>query len=151
MGPHIDELPWLLEFVERWREALSLAGVASGAAFLLDDIWKARAAQMALDMMFSREPRARLEFDMIEGAEGERSLDALYFNSVTFAGSTITFAVKVTLSRESASSTAFVSSRFDMLDIRPGVTDLSAYGAELASGNDIAVVIDPSNLAVDDR
>lgn len=150
-GPHIDELPWLLEFVERWRETLSLAGVVPGSTFLLDDIWKARAAKMALDMMFSREPRARFEFDVIEGAEGEQSLDALYFNSVTFAGSTITFAVKVTLSRESASSMAFASSRFDMLDIRPGVTDLSAYGTELAAGNDIAVVIDPSNLTVDDR
>ncbi|WP_165322325.1 hypothetical protein [Rhizorhabdus phycosphaerae] len=150
-GPHTEDLPRLLEFTERWKEANALAGTVPWAAFSLAEIWDANAVQMGLDMILNPHPLARLEFDVIEGADDEMSLEALYFNTIGFAQTAITFAVRVTLDRVAKGAVGFVSTGFDLIDIRPGVLDLDAYGAELATINEIQIVINPSNLVVVDR
>ncbi len=150
-GPYTEDLPRLLEFVERWKEANALAGTLPSATFSLAEIWDANTVQMSLDMILNPHPLARLEFDVVEGADDEPSLQALYFNTIEFAKTTITFAVRVTLDRVSKCAMGFVSSSFDLVDIRPGVLDLDAYGAELAMTNEIQIVINPSNLVIVDR
>ncbi len=150
-GPYIDQLPRLLEFVERWQHALQLAGVAETADFSLDDIWSADVVQMSLDILLNPTPLGRIEFDAIEVPSDEAQLEALFFNSVHFAGVIITFATKVTLERDPLGTTAYASTRFALVDIRSGVLDLGAYGAELATRNNIKILIDPRNLSLVNR
>lgn len=147
-GPNIEDLPKLLNVVDQWHEALTLAGVAAIEPFSLSDIWAAQTVQMALDILFNAVPLARLEFDVISGAEDDQDLEALYFNADTFAGATVAYAVKVSLTRTAADGPAFTSHRFELLDIRPGVSDLKAYGAEMAANAHLSILIDPANLTI---
>lgn len=149
-GPYHEELPDLLALVERWQKALSFAGVAGAASFTLDDMMEANGVRMSLDMLFNPTPVARLEVDVIEGAEGEQTLAALYFNSMEFAGTGLTFALRVTLERQAPDSVTFASSAFELMDIRPGIVDLDAYGAEIATENQIQILINPRNMIVTD-
>ncbi len=147
-GPYIDELPWLLRFVDDWTKTLALAGASATEDFSLSEIWDARAVQMTLDILMNPEPVAKLEFDVIDGAENEERIDALYFSTAAFAGVAISFAVRVSLARVDAKG--FASTGFELLDIRPAVTDLKAYGAERASESGLVVVIDPDNVTMVD-
>lgn len=148
-GSYLSALPQLSAFVEHWREALSLAGLATGEPFALDDIFEARTVHVALDILFSPSPVARIEFEVAAGDEGE-ALEALYFNSVTFAGTSVTFAVKVTFERQAPGGDGFVSTGYHLLDIRPAVTDLNAYGAAQADAVGLNIVFDPANLVFSD-
>ncbi len=142
-GPYIEELPRLLDFVDQWAEALSLAGVSPAEPFALDDIWDAVPAHIALDILFNPKPVARMEFDVIDGAENQSTLDAVYFNTVGFAGVDVAFAVKASLARDAEGDSRFTSTGFELLDIRPAVADLKAYGAEIAGGHEVLILIDP--------
>ena len=147
-GPYIEELPWLLRFADDWTKTLALAGASATEDFSLSEIWDARAVQTTLDILMNPEPVAKLEFDVIDGAENEDQIDALYFNTAAFAGGAISFAVRVSLARVNAKG--FASTGFELLDIRPAVTDLKAYGAERAGESQLVVVIDPDNLTMVD-
>lgn len=150
-GPYLDDLPQLLEFVERLHRALEIAGIASTDSFALEDIWSAATMQMSLDMMFNPASAARFEFDSIAGVtEGER-INALYYNTVEFADAAVSFASKVVLQRETRNSDAFASTAFELLDIRPGVLDLDAYAAEMAVSSGLTFVIDPNNIVMVSR
>lgn len=150
-GPYLDQLPRLLDFVEGFQRALDLAGTIATEEFSLEDLWAAPAAQMSLDMFFNPATAARFEFDDIGGVTDELVLEALYFNTIEFAGTGISFAVKVTLERGDESSRAFASTRFELLDIRSAVLDLDGYGAEMATTKEISVVINPSNVTMVNR
>jgi hypothetical protein len=52
------------------------------------------------------------------------------------------------LERDPSGPTAYASTRFALVDIRSRVVDLNAYGAELATRNNVNILIDPSNLSV---
>lgn len=150
-GPYIEDLPRLLDFVERWERALELAGVPAEQPFDLENIWAAGAAQMSLDLIFNPASLVRLEFDAIEGITDEQRLEALYFNVFNFAETAISFATKVTLERQAQAEPRYASASFELLDIRPGVSDLSSYGADIAERNGISIVIDPGNITTIDR
>lgn len=150
-GPYLDDLPRLLEFVERFRQALDIAGIATSEPFSLEDIWAARAMQMSLDMIFNPSSAARFEFDAIGGVTDEVRLEAIYFNSIKFAGCGITLAIKVILEREGEQASAFASTGFELLDVRPAVIDLDDYGAEMATTSGINVVIGPENVTMVSR
>lgn len=147
-GPYIDDLPRMLEFVDRWRDCLALAGVAATEPFSLDDLWSAQPVHIALDILMNPRPTARMEFDVIHGAEGEDKLNALYFNTISFSGVSIAYAVKVTLERNGVNGDGFASTDFELLDVRPDVTDLKGYGAAQAAGHQLVVVIDPDNVGL---
>jgi len=149
-GPDIDQLPSLLAFVERLQRACEYAALPAPAKFSLNDVRHAPHMQMALDVMFNPSSSVRLEFDAIEGVLEQSAIDALHFNTVTFADVSISFAALVRLERV-GDTASFVSSCFELVDIRPSVLDLDAYGAEMATSRDIAVLIDPTNLTIDDR
>jgi hypothetical protein len=145
-GPDPEDLPRLLRFFERWKEALALAGVSPGAEVALSAVWEAKAEQSGLDILCSPRPIAMLEFDAIDGLDLESSVDALFFNTLAFGGAAFTFAVKVKLVRPDAASSRFVSADFELLDIRSAVADLEAYAAEQANARDLIIVIDPRNI-----
>lgn len=145
-GPYVEELPRLLEFVDRWGECLALAGVSPTEPFALDEIWEADLVQMIQDMLFNPAPVARLEFDVVEGSTTEQVLDALYFNAATFAGASISLALKVSLTRTGEAAEGFSSTAFELLDIRPAVADLKTYGAQIAGDHALSILIDPDNV-----
>lgn len=147
-GPNLDDLPRLLEFVERFHRALDIAGIAKTDPFSIEDIWSATAMQMSLDMMFNQQSAARFEFDSIDTVPGERRLEAIYFNTVEFAGCGITLATKVILERNGNGSNGFRSTHFELLDLRPAVIDLDTYGADMASLHGVQIVIDPRNVVM---
>lgn len=147
-GPYLDQLPQLLAFVERWRQAIDVAGETHDRPIAIEEIWEARSAQMSLDIMFNSAPVAKLEFDVIDGVGAADKLEALFFNSFEFAGVEISFAVKAFLERIAPESKAFASVQFDLLDARPGVVDLSAYGANMAEASGVKIIIDPENIVV---
>ncbi|WP_334181779.1 hypothetical protein [Novosphingobium sp.] len=150
-GPYLDELPRLLEFVERFGKALEIAGIVNSQPFSLEDIWATLAMQMSLDIMFNVQSAACFEFDAIGGVTDEERLEAIYFNTVEFAGRGITFATKVMLERSGERSNAFKSTGFTLLDVRPAVVDLDEYGAEMATTHGANVVIDPKNVTMVSR
>ncbi|WP_343617292.1 hypothetical protein [Novosphingobium sp.] len=75
-------------------------------------------------------------------------LEAIYFNTIEFAGCGITLATKVILEREGEQAGAFASTGFELLDVRPAVIDRNGYGAEMATTSGINVVIDPENVTM---
>ncbi|WP_340318051.1 hypothetical protein [Rhizorhabdus argentea] len=145
-GPDPEDLPRLLRFFESWKEALALAGVSPGGDVALSAVWEAKSEQSGLDILCNPHPIAKLEFDAIEGLGLQSGVDALFFNTLAFGGASFTFAVKVGLIRPDAKSSRFVSSHFELLDIRAAVPDLEAYAAEQANAHDLNIVIDPSNI-----
>lgn len=145
-GPDPEDLPRLLRFFERWKEALALAGVSMGGDVALSAVWDAKSEQSGLDIVCNPRPIATLEFDAIEGLDLQAGADALFFNTLAFGGASFTFAVKVRLIRPDPESARFVSSHFELLDIRAAVADLEAYAAEQADANDLSIVIDPRNI-----
>lgn len=144
-GPYLDQLPALLSFVERLQHALDLAGLPVPDTFTLDDIWAAGETQMSLDMCFNPRSAARFEFDDLGRVFSGAERHALFFNSVTFAGIAFTFAVKVLLKRNDETQ-AFSSAGFELLDLRPAVSDLDEYGALTAEKHQLSVLIDPANI-----
>jgi hypothetical protein len=148
-GPNIDQLPRLLEFLERWRRLLDIAGVAQRPGFAVNDIWNAETAWMALDIMFNPTPLARLEFDAISGVGDADELEALYFNSCEFAGTSISYALKAVLERSVPDVNAFTSKRFELLDARSAVIDLDEYGANIANVRGLQIVIDPKKVLME--
>ncbi|MDB5578899.1 MAG: hypothetical protein JWR80_4075 [Bradyrhizobium sp.] len=132
--------------MERWRRALDIAGLVPASSIAIKEVWDAEATRISLDIMFNPQPAARLEFDVIEGLDGIDQVEALHFNTCEFSGRAISFAVRAHLYRAPGLSKAFASTRFELLDARPSVVDLQAYGAELADANDLSIVIDPRNV-----
>jgi hypothetical protein len=145
-GPDPEDLPRLLRFFERWKDALALAGVSPGGDVPLRAVWDAKAEQSGLDILCNPHPIATLEFDTIDGLDLESGVDALFFNTLAFGGAAFTFAVKVRLVRPDPASSRFVSANFELLDIRSAVADLEAYAAERANAHDLSIVIDPRNI-----
>ena len=145
-GPDPEDLPRLLRFFERWKEALTLAGVSPGGDVALSAVWDAKSEQSGLDILCNPHPIATLEFDAIEGLDLQSGAHALFFNTLAFGGACFTFAVRVELVRPDLRSSRFVSSRFELLDIRAAVPDLEAYAAEQAEAHELSIVIDPRNI-----
>lgn len=145
-GPAIENLPLLLEFVERWRTVLENVGTMSAQAFSVRDIWAASDVAMSLDIIVNRTPRARLEVGPVEGVMEDESIEALYYNNIQFAGTVLSFATRAYLQRNADDGGSYSSTGFDLLDIRRGVTDLDAYGAEVATTHEVAIVMQPTNI-----
>lgn len=150
-GPYLELLPHLLEFVGRWRQFLDLAGIAQTEAIAVDDILQASVAQMAMDMIFNPKTNTILQFDVIEGFEGQDQLEAIYFNSCHVAGTTVSFAVRTVLQRSTPDQNAFSSVAFYLLDARAGVVDIDEYGANIANTAGLTVLIDPQNVVMEAR
>ena len=128
-GPYLEQLPTLLSFVERLQRAIEIAGVDSPEPFTIEEIVDATTMQMSLDMLFNPNSAARFEFGSLAGVTDEERLDALFFNTVEFAKTRFSFAVKVTLERSPEQTDQFASTGFELVDLRPAVADMQEYGA----------------------
>lgn len=117
-----------------------------GGDVALSAVWYAKSEQSGLDILCNPHPIATLEFDAIDGLDLQSGADALFFNTLSFGGASFTFAVKVRLVRPDPRSSRFVSSQFELLDIRAAVADLEAYAADQANTHDLSIVIDPRNI-----
>lgn len=146
-GPDIENLPLLLEFVERWRTVLENVGTVSAQAFSVRDIWAASAVGMSLDIILNPTPLARLEVDAVEGVMEDESVEALYYNNIQFAGTVLSFATRAYLRRSSDRGGSYASTGFKLLDIRRGVADLDAYAAEIATAHEVTIVMQPGNMS----
>jgi hypothetical protein len=150
-GPFIDELPAVSSFLGGWQTLLGMAGIVSDAMFGIDEIWEAAEAGIAVDMLLSRSPVARLEFGDLNGIVGAGPAELLYFNSCRLADVGISYAVKVTIEPTGDGEWRYRSTSFERLDVRPIVSDLAEYGEELAATHSIPMAIDPSTIVLVDQ
>lgn len=147
-GPYLDELPLLSLFADGWLRLLANAGMRSTAAFPLNAFWEANEARMAVDILLNPRPEARFEFQSLEIEETSASPEGLYFNSASFAETTITFSAKVFFTKTEDPEWQYRSTRFEAIDVRRKVDDLEEYGADQAAVSDLKLLIDPRNITI---
>lgn len=149
-GPYLDQLPAITKLLDGWQRLLELAGLKSAEPFAFDAIWDANAAAMAVDILLSPASIAFFEFDSLDGAVEGELVEAIYFNSCSFADTSISYCVQVTLKAEDESGGRYRSVKYKPLDVRPAVSDLEEYGMEQAHNSGLSVVIHPENVTMVD-
>lgn len=149
-GPYLDQLPAITKLLDGWQRLLELAGLKSAEPFAFDAIWDANAVAMAVDILLSPASIAFFEFDSLDGAVEGELVEAIYFNSCSFADTSISYCVQVTLKAEDESGGRYRSVKYKPLDVRPAVSDLEEYGMEQAHNNGLSVVIHPENVTMVD-
>lgn len=145
-GPYLEELPLISTFVDGWLRLLTNAGLRSTARFKFDAFWEADEARMAADILLNPRAEARFEFQTLEIDESSPPPEGLYFNSTSFADTSITFSAKVFLEKTDDPKWQYRSTRFEALDVRPKVDDLEEYGMDQATASDLKLIIDPRNI-----
>ena len=149
-GPYLDQLPAITKLLDGWQRLLELAGLKSVEPFAFDLIWDSSPAGMAVDMLLNPDPVAFFEFDNLEGAVEAESVEAIYFNSCSFADASIIYCVQVTLRADGEAGARYRSTKFKPLDVRPAVSDLEEYGMEQAHSHGLTIVIHPENVTTVD-
>ncbi|MCZ8150540.1 MAG: hypothetical protein O9325_22125, partial [Roseomonas sp.] len=150
-GPYLEELPLISAFVDGWLRLLTNAGLRSTARFKFDAFWEANEARMAVDILLNPKSVARFEFQRLEIDESSPLPDGLYFNSATFADTSLTFSAKVFLEKTADREWLYLSTGFEALDVRPKVNDLQEYGMDQATASDLRLIIDPRNITLAPR
>lgn len=148
-GPNIDQLPAISKFLDGWQMLLAKAGVSPGDGFNFDEIWTADEAQVAVEILLSPKPVARLEFRNFDGADGARSLEGLLFRTCSLGGTSLTYCAKITFERTDDPVWRYCSAHFEALDIRPMVEDLEEYGFDQGEARGISWLLDPRSLKLD--
>jgi hypothetical protein len=120
----------------------------STARFQFDAFWEAKEARMAVDILLNPQSEARFEFQSLGIEETSPPTEGLYFNSASFAGSSITFSAKVFLTKTEDPDWQYRSTRFEALDVRRKVDDLEEYGADQATLSGLKLLIDPRNITM---
>jgi hypothetical protein len=147
-GPYLEELPLISASVDGWLQLLTNAGLRTTARFKFDAFWEANEARMAVDILLNPKSEARFEFQTLEIEESSSPPAGLYFNSASFAGTTITFSAKVLLEKTDDPEWRFRSTGFEALDVRPKVDDLEEYGMDQAAASDLKLIIDPRAITL---
>lgn len=145
-GPYLEELPLISAFVDGWLQLLTNAGLRSTARFKFDAFWEANEARMAVDILLNPRSVARFEFQTLQIEEPSPLPDGLYFNSATFADTSLTFSAKVYFEKTDDPEWRYRSTGFEALDVRPKVDDLEEYGMDRATAFDLTLIIDPKNI-----
>jgi hypothetical protein len=147
-GPYLKEIPIISAFADGWKRLLTNAGVRSTACFQFDGFWEAKEARMAVDILLNAQSEARFEMQSFGIEETSPTPEGLYFNSASFAGSSITFSAKVFFTNTEDSDWEYRSTRFEALDVRRKVDDLEEYGADQATLSGLKLLIDPRNITM---
>lgn len=150
-GPYLEELPLISAFLDGWLQLLTNAGLRSTARFKFDAFWEANEARMAVDILLNPKSQARFEFQTLDIEEASSPPEGLYFNSSSFADTSITFSAKVFFERSDDPEWKYRSTRFEALDVRPEVDDLEEYGMDQATAFDLKLLIDPRNMTLAPR
>lgn len=144
-GPYLQQLPVWTRVLEGWERLLAMAGVPSSQPFSLQDLWEARGLALAVDL-FGDAPTAWFAFDATDLGEASDEVHAIYINTASLAGASVSYAVEVTLRAGVSHPGERRSVAFQPLDVRPAVADLQDYAEELALQQGINVVINPENI-----
>ena len=147
-GPYLKEIPLISAFADGWMRLLTNAGMRSTACLPFDAFWEAKEAWMAVDILLNPQSEARFEFQSLGLEETSAPPEGLYFNSASFAESSITFSVKVVFNKTEDPDWQYRSTRFEALDVRRKVDDLVEYGADQAAMSDLKLLIDPRNITI---
>jgi hypothetical protein len=150
-GPYLEELPLISEFVDGWLRLLTNAGLRSTTKFKFDALWETNEARMAVDILLNPRPQARFEFQSLEIEDVSAPPEGLYFNSASFADTSISFSTKVFFEKANDPDWPYRSTHFEALDVRPKVDDLEEYGMDQATAADLKLVIDPRNITMAPR
>jgi hypothetical protein len=127
-GPYLGQLPAMTKFLDGWQRLLEVAGMKSVELFAFETIWDANAAAVAVDVLLNPAPITFFEFDSLDSAVEATSIEAIYINSCTFAGTAISYSVQITLQATAEPGGAYRSTALKPLDVRPAVSDLEEYG-----------------------
>ncbi|MEM9578836.1 MAG: hypothetical protein AAF999_17710 [Pseudomonadota bacterium] len=144
-GPDLLDLPRLRDFLEGWQRLVEFAGCSAPEAFTIDEAKASWATQMAVGLALDPDPPGHLEFD-IEGDGHPNELQALYFDNCSFAGANISYSLRVALRRGEEAESTFRSAKFELVDIRPQVTDLKQYGRDRAELEGLHILLDPDMI-----
>ncbi len=150
-GPCLEELPLISEFVDGWLRLLTNAGLRSTARFKFDAFWESNEARMAVDILLKPKSEAHFEFQTLNIEESSSPPEGLYFNSTSFADTSITFSAKVFFEQTDDPEWRYRSTGFEALDVRPKVDDLEEYGMDQATAYDLKLIIDPRNITLAPR
>ncbi|RVM16483.1 hypothetical protein [Sinorhizobium meliloti] len=150
-GPCLEELPLISEFVDGWLRLLTNAGLRSTARFKFDAFWESNEARMAVDILLKPKSEAHFEFQTLNIEESSPPPEGLYFNSTSFADTSITFSAKVFFEQTDDPEWRYRSTGFEALDVRPKVDDLEEYGMDQATAYDLKLIIDPRNITLAPR
>ncbi|MDO9299051.1 hypothetical protein [Bradyrhizobium sp.] len=148
-GPYVDQLPAISKFLDGWQMLLLKAGVGAGDGFNFDEIWTADEAQIAVEMLLSPKPVARLEFQSLADGNQAQSLEALLFRTCSLGGTSLTYSVRIIFEHTDDPVWRYRSARFEALDVRPKVVDLQEYGYDQGEAHGIALLLDPRSLTLD--
>jgi hypothetical protein len=123
-------------------------GLPANKPFTIEELWAARPAQFAVELFSTaKSSRAKFAFDRKDLGKAERSVEAIYINTASLAGASISYGVKVTLEASDLAGGKYLSTCFQALDVRPEAPDLQGYGEELAEKHGLDIVINPANVA----
>lgn len=147
-GPYLDEIPLISEFVDGWLHLLVNAGLRSTARFNFDAFWQSNEARMAVDILLKSKSLARFELQNLEIEDTSVLPEGLYFNSASFADTSITFSAKVCFEKADDPDWGYRSTGFEALDVRPKVNDLEEYAIDQAAACDLKLLIDPRNITL---
>jgi hypothetical protein len=147
-GPNLEEIALISAFADGWMQLLTNAGMRSTACFPFHAFWEAKEARLAVDILLNPESEARFEFQSLGIDDAAVSPEGLYFNSATFAESSITFSAKVFIIKTEDPDWQYRSTRFEALDVRRKVDDLDEYGADQATLFGLKLLIDPRNITM---
>ncbi len=150
-GPYIEEIPLISAFLDGWLRLLTNAGLRSTAKFKFDAFWEANEAHMAVDILLNPRSQAHFEFQTLEIEEPSAPPEGLYFNSTSFAGTSLTYSAKVFLEKTDDPEWRYRSTDFEALDVRPKVEDLEEYGMDQAIAYDLKLLIDPRKITLVSR
>ena len=150
-GPYLEEIPLISAFLDGWLQLLTNAGLRSTTRLKFEAFWEANEARMAVDILLNPKPLARFEFQTLEIEEPSSLPEGLYFNSTSFADTSMTFSAKVFFEQSDDPEWRYRSTRFEALDVRPKVDDLEEYGMDQATACDLKLLIDPRILTLAPR
>lgn len=147
-GPYLDEVPLVSTFVDGWLRLLANAGLRSTARLKFDALLAANDARMVVDILLNPRPEARFEFQSLDLEESAPPPVGLYFNSMSFAGTSISFSTKVFFEETDDVEWRYRSTRCEALDVLPIVEDLEEYGLDQAGAAEVKLIIDPRNITM---
>jgi len=147
-GPYLEELPLISAFADGWLQLLTNAGLRSTDIFKFDAFWEANEARMTADILLNPKSQARFEFQTLEIEESSPLPEGLYFNSSSFADTSLTFSAKVFFEKTDDPEWRYRSVGFEALDVRPKVDDLEEYGTDQATAYDLKLLVDPRNMTL---
>ncbi|SDA35730.1 hypothetical protein [Sphingomonas sp. NFR15] len=145
-GPHIEDLPMLANFLEGWNELMAMTGQRSTDKVPLDAIWDADDARGVVDVLLNPNTTGRLEFQDADVVFEQNPLQALFFQSCSFAGVGISYSLKATFERTDDAVWTYRSNRIEPADVSPLVEDLEEYGSAMAEKLGIKVLLNPGNF-----